>query len=120
MYLNGGVVLHLILIIRHIIHRCLSSTNRVSGFSCQVSGGVFAQSSILNIRYLKFVLIFLIPCTLYLIPVSIPAAQAASVDLEWDANAEPELAGYKIYWGTSSSSYNSSKDAGSNTIFTVT
>ena len=112
--------MHLILIIRHIIHRCLSSTNRVSGFSCQVSGGVFAQSSILNIRYLKFVLIFLIPCTLYLIPVSIPAAHAASVDLEWDQNPEPEVAGYKIYWGTSTGNYSSSKDVGETTTCTIT
>ena len=62
----------------------------------------------------------LAPVFFLLIALPLSAAQAASVDLEWDANAEPELAGYKIYWGTSSSSYNSSKDAGSNTICTVT
>jgi len=47
------------------------------------------------------------------------AAYAASVELEWDPNTEPELAGYKIYWGTSSGNYGSSKDVGKTTIYTI-
>ncbi|MCK4987933.1 MAG: fibronectin type III domain-containing protein, partial [Desulfobacterales bacterium] len=49
----------------------------------------------------------------------LPAAYAASVELEWDPNTEPELAGYKIYWGTSSGNYGSSKDVGKTTIYTI-
>ncbi len=40
--------------------------------------------------------------------------------MEWDPNTEPGLAGYKIYWGTSSGSYTSSKDAGNLTTCTIT
>jgi len=118
---------HLIVIIRYIIRRCLGSTKQVSGVRCQVpgfkrraSGRIFAQTSVLSTRYFKFILFLLIPCTLYLIPAALPAAHAASVDLEWDPNTEPELAGYKIYWGTSNGNYTSSKDAGQNTTCTIT
>jgi len=49
----------------------------------------------------------------------LPAA-AAQVTLAWDPNTEPEIAGYKIYWGPSSGNYTNSKDAGNNTSCTVT
>jgi len=48
------------------------------------------------------------------------AYAAASVELEWDPNTEPELVGYKIYWGTSSGNYTSSKDVGKTTTYTLT
>lgn len=32
-------------------------------------------------------------------------AQAAPVTLAWDPNTEPDLAGYRIYWGDASRSY---------------
>ncbi len=47
------------------------------------------------------------------------AAWAASLDLQWDPNTEPELAGYKIYWGTSSGNYTFSKDVGKSTTCTI-
>jgi hypothetical protein len=50
----------------------------------------------------------------------LPAADAAQVELEWDPNTEPELAGYKVYWGTSSGNYASSKDVGKTTACIVT
>ena len=31
--------------------------------------------------------------------------ETGSVTLTWDANAEPDIAGYKVYWGTSSGVY---------------
>jgi hypothetical protein len=55
-----------------------------------------------------------------LIALPLSAAHAASVDLEWDPNTEPELAGYKIYWGTTNGNFTSSKDAGKNTTSTIT
>ena len=48
------------------------------------------------------------------------AAYAESIDLQWDPNTEPELAGYKIYWGTSSGNYTSSRDVGDTTSYTLT
>jgi hypothetical protein len=32
-------------------------------------------------------------------------SRAASVTLEWDANTEPNIAGYRVYWGTASRTY---------------
>ena len=46
--------------------------------------------------------------------------KAAEVGLTWDANAESDLAGYKIYYGTSSGNYSHSIDVGSTTAYTLT
>jgi hypothetical protein len=40
------------------------------------------------------------------------AARAADVTVAWDQNPEPDVAGYKIYYGTSPGSYTSSVNAG--------
>ena len=45
---------------------------------------------------------------------------AASVKLEWDANTEGDLAGYKVYYGGESGSYSDTVDVGNVTFFTVT
>ena len=45
----------------------------------------------------------------------VPAVHAAQVTVAWDPNPEPEVAGYKIYYGTTSGSYTASIDAGSAT-----
>ena len=45
---------------------------------------------------------------------------SADVQLEWDANSEPAVAGYKVYYGTSSQYYSSSVDAGNATNYTLT
>lgn len=38
--------------------------------------------------------------------------KAAEITLAWDANAEPDLSGYKVYSGTASRSYSGSVDVG--------
>jgi hypothetical protein len=43
-----------------------------------------------------------------------------SVTLSWNASADPTVAGYKIYYGTSSGVYPNSVDAGSATSVTIT
>ncbi len=42
-----------------------------------------------------------------------------SVTLAWDANTEPDLAGYRLYYGTASGSYPNRVDAGKQTTCTV-
>ena len=42
-------------------------------------------------------------------------AETRSVTLAWDANAEPDIAGYKVYWGTSSGVYNQFDDVSQTT-----
>ena len=48
------------------------------------------------------------------------SALAAQIKLAWDANGESDLAGYKIYYGTSSKSYSGSVDVGNVTSYTLT
>jgi len=40
------------------------------------------------------------------------SARAADITLAWDANAEPDLSGYKVYSGTTSRNYTGSVDVG--------
>jgi len=40
------------------------------------------------------------------IPLFIQSAWAADITLAWDPNTEPDLAGYKVYYGTASGVYN--------------
>jgi len=46
-------------------------------------------------------------------------AHSAQVTLGWDPNAEPDVAGYKVYYGAASRSYQIHLDAGLNTTYTV-
>lgn len=45
---------------------------------------------------------------------------SAQIKLAWDPNTEPDLAGYRIYWGKSSRSYENSVDVGNVTQYTLT
>ena len=45
---------------------------------------------------------------------------AGEATLSWDQNTEPELAGYMVYFGTSSGVYGTPLDAGTQTTYTVT
>ncbi len=47
------------------------------------------------------------------------AAQADSASLTWNPNTEPDLAGYKLYMGTSPGSYSQIFDVGHMTSYTV-
>ena len=48
------------------------------------------------------------------------AYPADNVMLQWDANTEPDLKGYKIYYGTASRNYTQSKDVGKVTTYMLT
>jgi len=47
-------------------------------------------------------------------------ALAADAILSWNANSESDLAGYKVYYGTSSGNYGNPIDVGNQTTYTVT
>ena len=66
--------------------------------------------------------IMLTSCTMdpnSLMNIYFPGDDGASVTLEWDSNDEPMLAGYIIYYGTSSGLYEKSIDVGNLNAFTV-
>jgi hypothetical protein len=42
------------------------------------------------------------------------------IDLEWDPNTEPDVEGYKVFWGLASRVYQFSKDVGNQTTCTIT
>lgn len=44
---------------------------------------------------------------------------AESVSLRWDANSEPDVSGYKVYYGTNSGVYFASVDVGNTTTTTI-
>lgn len=51
---------------------------------------------------------------------AVPETQAAvQVTLAWDPNNEPDLAGYKVYYGTSTKDYGVSYDAGNVNSYTI-
>jgi hypothetical protein len=46
-------------------------------------------------------------------------AHSFQLSLTWDPNNEPNIAGYKVYYGTVSSDYKFNVDVGKNTIVTI-
>ena len=49
--------------------------------------------------------------------LAVSTADAASLDLAWDLNQEPDLAGYRIYYGTFPGEYINSVDVGFTTAY---
>jgi hypothetical protein len=49
----------------------------------------------------------------------VKSVQLTQANLIWDPNSEADLAGYKIYYGTSSKTYNSVMDVGNKTSYTL-
>jgi len=54
---------------------------------------------------------------LLMLPLICPAAQ---ITLAWNANFEPTVSGYRVYYGTTSSYYTAVIDAGNQTTVTIT
>jgi len=61
--------------------------------------------------------IFLVLFFSFLLPLS---GFAAQIKLAWDPNSEPDLAGYKVYYGTASSTYGSPINVGNVVTYTLT
>jgi hypothetical protein len=49
----------------------------------------------------------------------IPHANAASVTLAWNPNTEPDVAGYRLYYGKASGTYESAIDVGNQTTYSI-
>jgi hypothetical protein len=57
---------------------------------------------------------------LFLTFVLSQTALAAKIRVAWDANTESDVAGYRVYYGTSSKSYSGSIDVGNVTTYNLT
>ena len=64
---------------------------------------------VLQSTALTLALFFLIPSL----------AHSLDLTLAWIANTEPDLAGYKVYYGTSSGNYSNCLDVGNTTQYTI-
>ena len=67
-----------------------------------------------SLTILAVLLLFSVFCIL-----SSGLAHAASVTLAWDASQEEDIAGYRVYYGTTSGHYTNMTDAGMNTSGTI-
>jgi hypothetical protein len=56
---------------------------------------------------------------IFILSLLVPAAHAADVTVAWDQNPESDVAGYKIYYGTSPGSYTASVNAGDITSIVI-
>jgi hypothetical protein len=63
--------------------------------------------------------LFFIGSFFFLLLALAAPARAEQVSLAWDANLEPDLGGYKLYYGTASEAYTQVIDVGKNTQVTV-
>ena len=72
----------------------------------------------LPIKNTRSILLAIVFATI-LIMFSGQLAHAAHVILQWDANTESDLAGYKVYYGTVSHNYSDSVDVGNVTSYTI-
>lgn len=67
----------------------------------------------------QFFKIFL-TCFFWLCLLYPAVSTAGQITLAWDPNQEPDLAGYLVYWGTTSSQYDNSAIVENDTAYTVT
>ena len=87
--------------LRNKVHQGLQGAIRLSG------------SKILAVFFLFFLISVF--CLLYS-----GAAHAASVTLAWDRSQDTDIAGYRVYYGTSSGHYTTMTSVGNNTSCTIT
>ena len=74
-----------------------------------------AQISLLLRLSFRVLILFLLP--LVFSPLLIQHADAASVTLAWDPNSEPDVAGYRLYYGKTMGNYESVIDVGNQTAW---
>jgi hypothetical protein len=67
---------------------------------------------------LGLVPLILFSCAVSFMPCA-AVADAATVTVAWDQNSEPDIAGYKLHYGTSSQTYGYTQDVGNITTCTI-
>jgi len=73
-----------------------------------------------NSSFTRHVLSLVLILSSILLPLISDSASAGQVTLAWDMNSEPNVAGYKVYYGTASRNYDWFIDVGNVTQITLT
>ncbi|MFQ5964326.1 MAG: fibronectin type III domain-containing protein, partial [Candidatus Scalinduaceae bacterium] len=79
----------------------------------------FTISQFIRARFSCFSPLVFISFLALILFVSTTNVYSAQVTLSWNANSEPDLAGYKLYHGTSSRNYDTIIDVGNKTSHTI-
>ena len=79
-------------------------------FITHFENGCHRRSYIKHLFTLAILIVPLIVC---------PFSFSADITMAWDSNNESDLAGYKIYYGTSSGNYSHTEDVGNVTEYTI-
>jgi len=72
----------------------------------------------IRLRYVRQIFIFILFFNIIVTPCVF--AQDAVLTVEWDANRESDLAGYRVYWGTAPRRYSDSRLVDTRTKCTIT
>ena len=80
---------------------------------------VIQKQKVPPVPFTFFPALFLIGSFFFLLLALAGQARAEQVSLAWDANTEPDLGGYRLYYGTASQAYFQVIDVGKNTQVTV-
>jgi len=75
------------------------------------------RAFVLSFQFLRFVFLSLLALSVFF-SFFVAKAHSAQVTLAWDLNAEPDLAGYKLYYGLERGNYPYSVDVGNQTSHT--
>lgn len=73
------------------------------------------RNNLEKIKMLRTIILF---CLFFFL--NTVSAFAENMDLSWDSNTESDLAGYKVYYGSSSGNYGIPIDIGNRTTYTLT
>jgi hypothetical protein len=74
---------------------------------------IFISKLVRRVFLETLIFVFSIYCCL----LCIPHANAASVTLVWDPNGEPDISGYRLYYGKASGTFESVIDVGNQTTY---
>jgi len=95
----------------------MNSMNRIDFCCCNTTRNMLSNFPMENSVCRKLALSFIL---LFSIVLFSKVALAAQVRLAWDPNTESDVAGYRIYYGSSSKSYSGSVDVGNVTSYHLT
>lgn len=80
---------------------------------------IFQQYLFILESVIKTLIIISIICSLMLVFLFVREGYSAEATLSWDPNSESDLAGYNVYYGTSSRSYVWNANVGNETSYTI-